>query len=376
MVRHFAWAAVFSALLCGNVPAGRADEPLRPVTLEGHKGRVTQMVFSPADPTLLATAGEDRTIRLWDVKAGKQLAVLNKEGRTDAVSGLLFSPDGRWLLANREAPTPSVSVWRLKDPGKPEQFDKLEDHLALGFSPDGKRLLSLSGGSVGKVYWWDVGEGFTKDNTMAGDAPFLPGFDVGTRRVTFSPDGSMFALHIDTRFGTTPFNTGAWSRGYGFGPAALGDIDKHKSAHVGVGNKPLEMGFFTATEPYCFLGDGRLLRWKLTKRGTVEETLPEATFGGAEEDFQAARLVPKTADQFVTVRLIKDADKAATHFEVARWVFDKNRGREAASADRIELLDAAARFLISPDCSRVAVAGKGGVEVYSVGGALGLAGKE
>jgi flavin-dependent dehydrogenase len=44
-----------------------------------------------------ATGSENRTVRVWDAKDGKQLH--NLRGHKNVVTGVAFSPDGRWLAA-------------------------------------------------------------------------------------------------------------------------------------------------------------------------------------------------------------------------------------------------------------------------------------
>jgi WD40 repeat protein len=48
-----------------------------------------------ADATLIAAAGKDKTIHLWDVKAKKQLTTLT--GPKDNITSVAFSPDGTVL---------------------------------------------------------------------------------------------------------------------------------------------------------------------------------------------------------------------------------------------------------------------------------------
>ncbi len=53
-------------------------------------------VFSP-DGKLIATAGADKTVRLWDASNGHQLAVY--KAHYEMVNGVVFSPDGKVLAS-------------------------------------------------------------------------------------------------------------------------------------------------------------------------------------------------------------------------------------------------------------------------------------
>jgi WD40 repeat protein len=89
----------------------RAAATSPPVRLTGHVGRILAAGFSPdPDNPWLATAGEDRTIRLWRPDApGEAPVVLS--GHEGTVGHLAFSPDGRRLISGAYDGT--VRQWRL-----------------------------------------------------------------------------------------------------------------------------------------------------------------------------------------------------------------------------------------------------------------------
>ena len=70
------------------------------------------MAFSP-DGRLLASAGDDGTVRLWDPATGAGLATLT--GHTDTVDAVAFSPDGRRLASAGDDRT--VRLWDSKATG-------------------------------------------------------------------------------------------------------------------------------------------------------------------------------------------------------------------------------------------------------------------
>jgi serine/threonine protein kinase len=149
------------------------------LSLEGHTGMVHGVCFS-TDGRRLASAGQDQTVKVWDVERGTE--TLSLKGHAGAIHAVCFSPDGRRLASGSQDQT--VKVW---DAGRGVELLALKGHAgavnAVCFSPDGRRLASAGWDRAVKL--WDTERG-TELLTFKGhtDAVFA---------VAFSPDGKRIA---------------------------------------------------------------------------------------------------------------------------------------------------------------------------------------
>ncbi|MCE7004266.1 hypothetical protein LWC34_15685 [Kibdelosporangium philippinense] len=141
-------------------------------TLTGHTDSVNAVAFGPDG--ILVTGGADKSVRLWDVHQRREIGAL--DGHTGAVNAVAFGPDGTLATASNDK---TIRLWNVRDR---RLVATLPGHTggvrALMFSPDG---ITLASGSNDKtVRLWDVRaqREIVKFST--------PG---GINGVTFSPDG-------------------------------------------------------------------------------------------------------------------------------------------------------------------------------------------
>lgn len=208
-----------------KVPRPVAAQPPNTLTktgrmFDGHTGVIWTVAMSP-DGKTLASAGDDKEIRLWNVATGKTSRLL--AGHTNLVRSVVWSADGKslfsgsfdttirqWDIQTNDVTTTLTSeagvfylslskdetllasgsadnqprVWNLKEQ---RQLLRPEGHTgvawAAAISPDGKLL--ASGARDKQVRLWDVATG-TLNATLEGHTD-----SVGT--VMFSPDGKKLA---------------------------------------------------------------------------------------------------------------------------------------------------------------------------------------
>ncbi len=131
--------AYLAFLFCSFILLAFAQKPELMIP-RGHAESITQLSISP-DGKLLASGSWDKSVRIWDIRSGRELKAL--EGFPNWVNSVAFSPDGKKLVAGSYK---ELRVYNIGSNAKEVFAAQIhpDDIIALSFSPNGSVLATAS----------------------------------------------------------------------------------------------------------------------------------------------------------------------------------------------------------------------------------------
>ena len=149
----------------------------------GPRSNILALASDP-NGTTLVSGGSDGDVRVWDVLRSREVGV-PLTGALGPVYTVAFNPQTREIAAAGNGRT--IRVWTAGDTGWRtwRAFGQDDALFALAFSPDGSKL--ASGGADGTIRLWNLeASPNASPRTLINDSDFVRG-------LAFSPDGTTLA---------------------------------------------------------------------------------------------------------------------------------------------------------------------------------------
>lgn len=183
------------------ITIGVQAQSLETIIQKGHELAVTSIAVSP-DSNYVATGSKDKSIKLWELKTGREVRSLL--GHEMTVNSIRFSPDGKQLISGSNDKT--IRIWDLTT-GKSLQTISTTDYI-IAVAVDPLKRFFVAGGYNDSGY---------PDSAMVYDLKSyklirkLPIDARNTLGIMFSPDGKLLAFGEDNRVASV-FSTDTWQR--------------------------------------------------------------------------------------------------------------------------------------------------------------------
>ncbi|MEM7235407.1 MAG: WD40 repeat domain-containing protein, partial [Planctomycetota bacterium] len=150
-------------------------------------GAVWGLAFQSENSDVVATAGQDRSIRLWSVPDEAEIAKIGEHA--NAARAVVFSGDGTWLASSSSDGDPRL--WNVERREFTRRFEAPPFAIwQLAFSPDAEVLAAAQANRVISV--WNVESGEIVSTLLGHGAQVIS--------VDFSPDGTRLLSGSQDRF--------------------------------------------------------------------------------------------------------------------------------------------------------------------------------
>jgi WD40 repeat protein len=209
---------------------------------QAHAGAVTSVSFSP-DRQILATAGIDDRVRIWNFSGSK---IAEWKALQQSVNMVSFSPDGKFLATAGKDGT--VKFWNLS--GKNiSSFQAIKGSVtSISFSADAKFLAAAGIDSSAAIL------PLSKQPKVISSTVKLPGHNGLVRSVNFSPNGD-FVTTLDGKSTVRIWNLS-------------GQLEKTLPLQaIGISFSPAQQQYRFATVTF----NGKVGLWNLSEKELINE---------------------------------------------------------------------------------------------------------